>query len=90
MSLLVGKILPYLGNLLDPLLPLGIVMLEVSVIDVGVEDHGNGGILPQRLVSHPLLQLILRLRAGLLQRKFSKRRGLLQQVKLSRSLLMTI
>ena len=74
MSLLVGKILPYLGYLLDPLLPLGIVMLEISVIDVGVEDHGNGGILPQRLVSHPLLQLILRLRAGLLQRKVSEKK----------------
>lgn len=36
------------------------------MVDVGVEDHGDGGILPQGLISHPLLQLILRRGARLL------------------------
>ena len=47
-------------------------MLEVGMVDVGVEDHGDGGILPQGLISHPLLQLILRRGARLLRRKLSE------------------
>ena len=58
-SLLVGKILPDLGNLFDPLLPLGIVHLEVGVVDVGVKDHGNGGVLSQRFISLPFLEVVL-------------------------------
>ena len=46
LPLLIGKILPDLGNLLDPLLPFWIVMFEVGVIDVGVQDHRDRGILP--------------------------------------------
>ena len=68
LSLLIGKVLPDLGNLLDPLLPFWIVMFEVGVIDVGVKDHRDRGIFPQRLVSNPLLQLVLRLTARLLGR----------------------
>ena len=59
LSLLIGKILPDLGNLFDSLLPLGIINLEVGVVDVGVQDHGNGGILSQRFISLPFLQIVL-------------------------------
>jgi hypothetical protein len=42
--LLVGQRLPDLGNLLDPLRPRGILRTQVHVVQVGVQDHGNCGL----------------------------------------------
>ena len=58
-SLLVGKILPDLGDLFYPVLPLGVLHLQVGVVDVGVEDHRDGGILSLRFVRLPLLHVLL-------------------------------
>ena len=58
-SLLVGKILPDLGNLFNSVLPLGMFHFEVCMIDVGVENHCNGRVLPLRFISLPLLHVLL-------------------------------
>ena len=57
--LLIGKILPDLGYLFNSVLPLGMFHFEVCMIDVGVENHCNGRVLPLRFVSLPLLHVLL-------------------------------
>ena len=57
--LLIRKILPDLGNLFNSVLPLWMFHLQVCMIDVGVENHGDGGVLSLRFVSLPLLHVLL-------------------------------
>ena len=57
--LLIGKILPDLGDLFDSVLPLWVFHLEICVIDIGVEDHCNGGVLSLGLISLPFLHVLL-------------------------------
>jgi hypothetical protein len=44
--LIVGQILPDLGDLFDPLRPGGILGAKIRMVHVGVQDHGNCGLVP--------------------------------------------
>jgi hypothetical protein len=43
---IVGQILPDLGDLFDPFRPGGILGAKIGMVHVGVQDHGNRGLVP--------------------------------------------